>query len=41
VTQLLQEFMRALVAAIHDGCNVKGYTVWSVMDNMEWRAGYT
>jgi beta-glucosidase/6-phospho-beta-glucosidase/beta-galactosidase len=37
----LKEFMRALVAAIHDGCNVKGYTVWSVMDNMEWRAGYT
>ncbi|KAL9994450.1 putative beta-glucosidase [Helianthus debilis subsp. tardiflorus] len=36
------DYLTNLLAAIkEDGCNVKGYFAWSLLDNWEWAAGFS
>jgi len=37
----LREHLAALQRAIDSGVDVRGYFVWSLLDNLEWSLGYT
>jgi beta-glucosidase len=37
----LRSHLGAVRAAIDRGADVRGYFVWSLLDNFEWSAGYS
>lgn len=37
----LRRYLSQLERAIKDGVDVRGYFVWSIIDNFEWQEGYT
>ena len=37
----LRKHLRAVHAAIEAGCDIRGYFVWSLLDNLEWSLGYS
>jgi len=40
-TEYLQGYIAQVHRAIQEGADVRGYFVWSLMDNFEWAFGYT
>ncbi len=36
----LRNYLTQLQRAVNDGVPVKGYFLWSLMDNFEWADGY-
>ncbi|RLN29478.1 beta-glucosidase 12-like isoform X4 [Panicum miliaceum] len=39
--QYYHDHLLALLSAVRDGANVKGYYAWSLLDDFEWASGYT
>ena len=37
----LEQHLRAIHVVIGQGCDVRGYMVWSLLDNLEWAHGYS
>jgi beta-glucosidase len=37
----LESYMEAAAQAIRDGVNLHGYFIWSLLDNFEWREGFS
>ncbi|XP_014213935.1 myrosinase 1-like [Copidosoma floridanum] len=37
----LHSHLKAILLAIKDGCDVRGYTYWSLLDSYEWVSGFT
>ncbi|KQZ57646.1 beta-glucosidase [Lysobacter sp. Root559] len=42
---LRMDYLQKHISAIHDaiqaGCDIRGYMVWSLLDNLEWSLGYS
>ena len=36
----LEQYLKQVLRAKHEGVNVSGYFVWSITDNFEWAEGY-
>lgn len=37
----LRKHLRAVHSALSDGCDIRGYMAWSLLDNLEWSHGFS
>jgi beta-glucosidase len=37
----IELYLAELAQAIHEGSDVRGYFIWSLMDNFEWNSGFS
>ena len=40
-TDFLRKYLLQLERAVNEGIDIRGYFLWSLMDNFEWNCGYT
>ena len=42
---LRMDYLQKHIGAVHDaiqaGCDIRGYMLWSLLDNLEWSLGYS
>ena len=39
--EFLRAYVGAMNAAVSSGVDVRGYFIWSLLDNFEWEQGYS
>jgi len=39
--QFINGYLHMIARALQDGSDVRGYFVWSLLDNFEWSVGFT
>ncbi|KAG2442823.1 hypothetical protein HXX76_002902 [Chlamydomonas incerta] len=38
---MIDSYMKAVLRAVAEGCDVRGFYYWTLLDNLEWATGYT